>query len=134
MVRCLDAYQFQRGLQEVRRVGASARPWPAMSETALLPVISDFLFDNAQEILRELSLLNSTHDVCIVLIDRRLPSSCRRRSTGWIETVDVETGRTRTMGRGAFLQMAERVREWQDDIVRGRQRTSNSTWFAWAAT
>ncbi len=119
VVRCLDAYQFQRGLEEVRRVGALSTTLAGyVRKTALLPVISDFLFENPQEILRELSLLNGAHDVCIVLIDSSFAFDLPAASTGWIETVDVETGRTRTMGRGAFMRIAERVREWQDDIVR----------------
>ncbi len=119
VVRCLDAYQFQRGLQEVRRVGALSTTLAGyVRNTALMPVISDFLFENPQGILRELSLLNGTHDVCIVLIDSAFAFELPAASTGWIETVDVETGRTRTMGRGAFLRMAARVREWQDEVAR----------------
>ena len=119
VVRCLDAYQFQHGLQEVRRVGALSTTLAGyVRHTALLPVISDFLFENPQEILRELSLLNSTHDVCIVLIDSSFAFELPAAATGWIETVDVETGRTRTMGRRAFMRMAERVREWQDEVER----------------
>ena len=37
--------------------------------TTLLPVISDFLFDEWKDILHELSLVNATHDVFLVLID-----------------------------------------------------------------
>ena len=119
VVRCLDAYQFQRGLQAVRRTGdVSTTLAGYLRSTSLLPVISDFLFENPQEILRELSLLNSTHDVFLVLIDSAFAFELPAVSAGWIETVDVETGRSRTMGRRAFMQLAPRVREWQDEVER----------------
>ena len=119
VVRCLDAYQFQRGLQAVRRVGdVSTTLAGYVRSTALLPVISDFLFENPQEILHELSLLNHTHDVFLVLIDSAFAFELPAASAGWIDTVDVETGRSRTLGRGAFKQLAARVREWQDAVER----------------
>ena len=114
LVRCLEAYQFQRGLEADPRVGdISAALTGYMRSTALVPVISDFLFDNAEEILRELSLLNQTHDVFLVLIDSAFAFDLPSASAGWIETVDAETGRSRTMRRGEFMQLAARVREWQ---------------------
>ena len=39
-------------------------------------------------------------------------------SAGWIDTVDVETGRTRRLSRSAFAGMARRVRRWQDEVAR----------------
>ena len=119
VVRCLDAYQFQHGLQAVRRVGALSTTLAGyVRNTALLPVISDFLFENPQDVLRELSLLNGTHDVFLVLIDTAFAFELTSASSGWIDTVDVETGRTRTMERGAFMQLASRVHEWQDEVVK----------------
>ena len=119
VVRCLDAYQSQRGLQSVRRAGdVSTTLAGYVRSTALLPVISDFLFENPQAILHELSLLNNTHDVFLVLIDSAFAFELPSASAGWIETVDVETGRSRTLGRRAFRQLAARVREWQDGVER----------------
>jgi uncharacterized protein (DUF58 family) len=119
VVQCLDAYQFQRGLQSVRRAGdVSATLAGYVRGTALLPVISDFLFENPQAILHELSLLNNTHDVFLVLIDSTFAFELPVTSAGWIETMDVETGRSRTLGRGAVRQLAARVREWQDEVER----------------
>jgi uncharacterized protein (DUF58 family) len=119
VVHCLDAYQFQRGLQAVRRVGNVGMTLAGYFRSkSLLPVISDFLFDDVKEILRELSLLNNTHDVFLVLIDSAFAFELPPVSTGWIETVDVETGRSRTIGRAAYRQLAARVREWQDGVER----------------
>ena len=119
LVRCLDAYQFGSGLEAAPRVGDISTALAGyVRSTALLPVISDFLFENPQEILRELSLLNNTHDVFLVLIDSSFAFDLPAASTGWIETVDAETGRSRTMGRRDFMQLAGRVREWQDGVQR----------------
>ena len=119
LVRCLDAYQFQRGLDAMPRAGDISTSLAGhVRSTALLPVISDFLFDNPQEVLRELSLLNNRHDVFLVMIDSSFAFDLPPASTGWVETVDAETGRSRTMRRGEFMRLAERVREWQDEVTR----------------
>jgi uncharacterized protein (DUF58 family) len=119
IVHCLDAYQFQRGLQEVRRVGALSTTLAGyFRSTSMLPVISDFLFEDVKDVLRELSLLNNTHDVFLVLIDSAFAFELPDVSAGWIETVDVETGRSRTIARSAYRQLASRVREWQDDVAK----------------
>lgn len=119
VVHCLDAYQFQRGLQAVRRAGGLGTTLAGYFRSkSLLPVISDFLFDNTQEVLHELSLLNNTHDVFLVLIDSAFAFELPAISTGWIDAVDVETGRSRTIGRAAYRQLAARVRAWQDEVER----------------
>jgi uncharacterized protein (DUF58 family) len=119
VVHCLDAYQFHRGLQPVRRVGDLSTTLAGYFRSrSMLPVISDFLFENPQEVLRELSLLNNTHDVFVVLIDSAFAFQLPDVSAGWIETVDVETGRSRTIGRAAYRQLAARVRDWQDDVAK----------------
>jgi uncharacterized protein (DUF58 family) len=119
VVHCLDAYQFQRGLQPVRRAGEVGTTLAGYFRSkALLPVVSDFLFESAPDILRELSLLNNTHDVFLVLIDSAFAFELPPISTGWIETVDIETGRSRTVSRRTYKQLAQRVREWQDGIER----------------
>lgn len=119
VVHCLEAYQFQRGLQAVKRVGDLSTTLAGYFRSrSLLPVISDFLFDDTEQVLRELSLLNNTHDVFLVLIDSAFAFELPEVSTGWIDTVDVETGRTRTITRAAYKQLAARVREWQERVER----------------
>jgi len=117
LVRCLDAYQFQRDVAAEPRVGDISMALAAqIRSTALVPVISDFLFENVEEVLRELSLLNQTHDVFLVLVDSAFAYELPSASAAWIETIDAETGRARTMRRGEFLQLAARVREWQERV------------------
>ena len=119
IVHCVDAYQCQLGLQLVKRVGGiGATLGGFLRRKSMLPVISDFLFDNPEEVLKELSFLNATHDVFIVLIDSAYAFELPKVSAGWIETVDVETGRARTVSRHSFRKMAERVRAWQEQVHR----------------
>ena len=119
IVHCVDAYQFQHGLQSVKRVGGiGATLGGFLRRKSMLPVISDFLFDNPEEVLKELSFLNATHDVFIVLIDSAYAFELPDVSAGWIETVDVETGRARTVSRRSLRKMADRVRAWQGEVYR----------------
>ena len=119
VVHCLDAYQFQRGTQTVRRTGSiSTSLGGFVRRQALLPVVSDFLFDDAEEVLKELALLNATHDVFVVLIDSGFAFDLPQVSAGWVEIVDVETGRARTISRRTYGQLADRARQWQEEVRR----------------
>ena len=119
VIHCLDAYQRQRGLQDVKTSESLSRSIAGfMRKTSLVPVISDFLFDQPLDVLRELAHLNSSHDVFLILIDAAFAFELPSVSAGWIEAFDVETGRSRVMSRAAMSKLARRVREWQDDVER----------------
>ena len=119
VIHCLDAYQYQRGLQEVRQAGSISMSIAGlMRKTSLITVISDFLYDNAEDVVKELSLLNSAHDVFLVLIDSAFAFEMPKVRAGWIEAFDVETGQSRIMSRAALGSLAERTRAWQDTIER----------------
>src|SRR5207237_7727089 len=81
-------------------------------------VISEFLFDDAGEVLKELALVNSAHDVFIVLIDSAFAFELPPVSAGWIEAFDVETGRAKVLSRGALKTLSTRTRAWQDEVSR----------------
>jgi hypothetical protein len=66
-------------------------------------------------VLKELALLNSAHDVFIVLIDSAFAFELPTVSAGWIEAFDVETGRARVMSRGQLSAMSAKTRRWQDE-------------------
>jgi hypothetical protein len=118
VIHCLDAYQYGRGLQEVRDTGSLSTTLASfMRKTALIPFVSDFLFENPRQVLQELSLVNSTHDVVVVLIDAAFAFAMPRVSAGWVEAFDVETGRSRLMSRSQLARMADRVRRWQDEVA-----------------
>jgi uncharacterized protein (DUF58 family) len=119
VVHCVDAYQFERGLISVKRIGGIGDTLAGfLRRKSMVPVISDFLFDEPKPIMKDLALLNASHDVFIVLIDGTFAFELPRVSAGWIETVDVETGRTRTISRRELRNMAARVRDWQGEIQR----------------
>jgi len=118
VIHCLEAYQFETGLQPLRRADSLSMTLAGfMRKTSLVPVISDFLFDNPGEILNELAELNSAHDVFVVLIDSAFAFELPPVSAGWIEAFDVETGRARVMSRGSMRALARRTREWQDQVA-----------------
>ena len=117
VVHCLDAYQYERNLQKVRRSGSiSTSLGGFVRRQAMLPVISDFLFDDAAAVVQELSMLNTTQDVFLVLIDSTFAFDLPDVSAGWIEIVDVETGKARTISRRAYRDLAGRAKQWQDDV------------------
>lgn len=119
VVHCLDAYQQARGLQSVHRHGSlSTTIGGYLRRTSMLPVISDFLFEDPRSVLRELSDLNAVHDVFLVLIDAAFAFEVPPIAEGWINVVDVETQRTRTISRASLASIGERVRGWQRDVRR----------------
>ncbi len=89
-----------------------------LRKTSLVPVISDFLFADAPEVIHELSIVNAVHDVFLMMVDVRFAYQLPTASAGWIETFDVETGRTRILSRREFSRLAARVDEWQERILR----------------
>ncbi len=117
VVHCLDAYQYERNLQKVRRSGSISTSLAGfVRRQAMLPVISDFLFDDAQAVVQELSMLNTTQDVFLVVIDSAFAFDLPDISAGWVEIVDVETGKARTVSRRAYRELAARAKQWQDDV------------------
>jgi hypothetical protein len=118
VIHCLDAYQHGRGMQEVRRTGSLSTTIASfMRKTALIPFVSDFLLDDPDSVLRELSLLNAQHDVFIVMVDAAFAFALPHVSAGWVEAFDVETGRARLMSRSALARLAEKVGRWQDQVT-----------------
>lgn len=117
VVHCLEAYEQQRGLQELRRTGSiSATLSGYVRNPSLMAIVSDFLFERPDEVLRELSLVRATHDVFLVMIDSAFAFDAPAISSGWIDTVDVETGARRTISRHTLARLGERAREWQTHV------------------
>ena len=80
-------------------------------------MISDFLFENAEDVVRELTRLNTMHDVFLAIVDASFAFDVPSVSAGWVEMHDVETGRSRVMSRRDARRMAVRVSDWQDEIA-----------------
>jgi uncharacterized protein (DUF58 family) len=119
VIHVLEAYQDGHGLQDIQNIGSLSATLTGFSrKTALMPVLSDFLFDEAPDFLKDLSQVNNVHDVVVMMVDASFAFELPKVSAGWIEVYDVETGRTRMMSRRELSKQSERVRAWQDDIAR----------------
>jgi uncharacterized protein (DUF58 family) len=119
VIHCLEAYQNGYGLQDIQNIGSLSATLTGFSrKTAMMPVISDFMFDDAETFLRDLRQVNNVHDVFIMMVDAAFAFELPRVSAGWVEVYDVETGRTRMMSRRELSRQSERVRAWQDEIAR----------------
>jgi uncharacterized protein (DUF58 family) len=119
VIHCLDAYQSGRGLQDLRQVGDLAASLGGfMRKTSMVPVISDFLFDNVDGLLKDLTHLNALHDVFLGLVDASFAFELPGVSAGWVEAFDVESGKSRVMSRRELAAMAASVRGWQDDVAK----------------
>ena len=119
VIHCLEAYQDGHGLQDIQNIGSLSATLTGFSrKTALMPVLSDFLFDEAPAFLKDLSQVNNVHDVVVMIVDASFAFELPKVSAGWIEVYDVETGRTRMMSRRELSKQSERVRAWQNEIER----------------
>jgi uncharacterized protein (DUF58 family) len=116
VVHCLEAYESRRDLEPVAGTTVAAALSGSLRSASLVPVVSDFLFDDAPAFIRELAYVNVTHDVFLVLVDSAFAFVDRGVSAGWITVRDVEHGGTQVVSRKAFSAMAQRARAWQDDV------------------
>jgi uncharacterized protein (DUF58 family) len=119
VIYCLDLYEQRRETDSTAAHGdVVATIESHLRKTSMVPIISDFLFANAAEVIKELSILNASHDVFLMMVDARFAYQLPSVSAGWIQTFDVETGRMRTVSRREFGRLAERVDEWQQEVMR----------------
>jgi len=119
VIHCLDAYQGRVSMEDVRSGHRLATTIGGhLRRTTLLPVISDFLFEDASARIKELAELSSVHDVFLVMIDSAFAFALPDVSAGWVSAFDVETGETRLMSRRELRNLSERVGAWQDDLER----------------
>ena len=119
VLHCLDLYQTLTppdgsGAQGDFMAGIAGY----LRRTSLVPVISDFLFADAGRIISELSLLNNVHDVFLIMADTRFAYQLPDVSAGWIEVLDVESGRTQVLSRRELRRRTARIGEWQEEIER----------------
>jgi uncharacterized protein (DUF58 family) len=116
---CLDLYQQAGDCERVTGLPDITTTIEShLRRTSMVPVISDFLFPDVARVFRELSLINAVHDVFLMMADVRFAYRLPAVSAAWIETYDVETGRTRILSRREFSRLAERVEQWQERVMR----------------
>jgi uncharacterized protein (DUF58 family) len=131
---CLDLYRDAVGGRARNTGGPAGSESPAQGKgaspgitvaiesqirkSAMVPVISDFLFPEAHVLIKELSLLNAVHDVFLLMADARFAYEVPAVSAGWIETFDIETGQTRVLSRREVQRLGQRVEGWQEEVIR----------------
>ena len=119
VIYCLDLYQHRQETDAPEaQADVTATIAAHLRKTSLVPVISDFLFVDAPRVIKELSMLNAVHDVFLIMADARFAYRLPEVAAGWIDTFDVETGRTRIVSRREFARLADRIGEWQEQIIR----------------
>ena len=65
VIHCLEAYQNGYGLQDIQNVGSLSATLTGFSrKTAMMPVISDFLFDEAPAFLQRAARRSTTCTTC----------------------------------------------------------------------
>ena len=119
VIYCVDLYRNRLSLDVpggVRDVTSAIEGH--LRRSSLVPVISDFLFQDADRVVRELALINAVHDVFLLMADVRFAYDLPAISDGWVEAFDVETGRTRVFSRRELSKLARRVTEWQDRVAK----------------
>ena len=118
VIYCLDLYERPRPVDLTsQQSDVTTTIEGHLRKTSLVPVISDFLFADAQRVLNELSLLNGMHDVFLMMADVRFAYELPSASAGWIEVFDVETGSTRVVSRRELARLASRVEQWQEQVM-----------------
>jgi uncharacterized protein (DUF58 family) len=118
VIYCLDQYQHpQDGDVQATQGDVTTTIFNHLRKTSLVPVVSDFLFVDAPRVIKDLSILNAQHDVMLIMADARFAYRMPDVSAGWIETSDVETGRTQIVSRREFARLAGRIEEWQQNIM-----------------
>jgi len=118
VIFCLDAYQHGSADVEVKRhTDLSLTIGGHLRNPCLIPVVSDFLFDDARRTLGELAMLHSRHDVCLILVDAAFAFELPDAPAGWIEAYDVETQQSGIVSRTELRKLARRVRAWQDTVA-----------------
>jgi uncharacterized protein (DUF58 family) len=118
VIHCLEAYDEGRGVQDLKVAGSLSATLIGFSrKTSLVPVVSDFLFEDPAALINELSLANNVHDVFVVLVDAAFAFELPAVSAGWVEVFDVETGSTRMLSRREARGLQARVQAWQDEVA-----------------
>ncbi len=118
VVHCLEAYEARRGLEPlVGEGGIGGALAGSLRGPSLVPVISDFLFDDARRFIDELVYVNVIHDVFLVMVDSAFAYAAPPLSSGWITVRDVEGGGSRVLSRRAFRALGERAKTWQAEVA-----------------
>ena len=116
-VHCIETYQAHV-LDDRALPSDSPGNLPSMlRHRSLVPVVSDFLFEDAAALMDELGQLGAVHDVFLVMVDCAFAYELPALSAGWVEAYDVETGKSRLLSARDLDQLVLDVRQCQDSVV-----------------
>ena len=126
-IHCIEKYQEFVLEEPTQRTKLGGNLAGMLRRRSLVPVVSDFLFDDATTLIDELGHLGAEHDVFLVMVDCAFAYQLPNPSAGWVEAYDVETGRTRLLSLRDRDQLVRDVRQWQDTLVETARRTGLET-------
>ena len=115
-MHCAQAYQAHLEGRDRQDAAPDVGFAGLLRKRSLVPVISDFLLEDPAPLLDELADLATAHDVFLVMIDSAFAFTLPALSAGWIEGLDVETGRTRLIAASDLRELGDRVASWQDGV------------------
>ena len=114
-MHCVEVYE--RSLLEDDTWNRDGEPGDLaglLRKRSLIPVVSDFLVDDPEPLVREFAELNALHDVFVVMIDSAFAFELPDISAGWVEVYDVESGQSRVLSASELGLQSRLVRESQD--------------------
>ena len=117
VLHCVRSYQdqvFSRGPQHTNQPRQALAG--LLRKVSVVPVISDFLFEDYEKLFDEIRMLQSTHDAFVVLVDSSYAFELPVLSDGWIEGMDVETGKSRLFSMADVTRIGASVSQWQDGV------------------
>jgi len=120
VLHCLEGYQSGRGLQSMSPHGSThvgRTIAGAIRRTAVIVVVSDFLFAGVDDVIHDLAHLQARHDLFLVLVEAARAFELPRSSARWLRVHDVETGNTRILSRRAVRRLAAEAAAWQDRVI-----------------
>lgn len=116
-LHCIERYQAHVLDARARPSDSPGNLTGMLRHRSLVPVVSDFLFEDAAALIEELGQLGAVHDVFLVMVDCAFAYELPALSTGWVEAYDVETGKSRLLSVRDLDQLVLDVRQWQDSVV-----------------
>ncbi len=118
-IHCVETYQTEVFASTAMSLSDATPSLTGMlRRRSLVPVVSDFLFADAEALLRELAHLAALHDLFLVMVDSAFAYRLPELSAGWVEIFDVECGETRVVSSAELRDMAQAIVDWQEATER----------------
>lgn len=117
LIHCLTRYQAPHFSVKINEIATLLGQLQAYLKLfSVVPFISDFIFPQAEEIIRVLKPLSSRHDVFVILVETDFTFDLPDSGDGWIECFDVESKQVRSYSRKELLATPKKVRDYQRHI------------------